>query len=506
MSARVTYRREVVVNGKTYVRGPALPPGVDKHTRCAGSALGKCCFGHDCLHIEGLYWVEKTAPAEDAPVKMSTCPSCGKRRRSDRFESVVVSAGVTELRCFDCAEEHTGVCEYCGRACVKDALSDVHGGGSWCPDCRATHAATCERCGMIVPASSAKTVELGDGVTQTWCSECYVPRTFSCGHCNTLVVNERGVQVDNVFWCPSCANTHATECSLCGRRTGDTVDDPSGDGACVCRSCAENRSSGLVLGYHGLPKSTLKFWGDGPLFLGFELEAGNAPEDKYHRCVIRVNKIDPERRHYHMERDGSIPGNGFELVSAPHTLEEHKKYDWATVVKTMSANGLKSHDCGGRCGLHVHVSRAALSPSDLVNIDAFVLRNKTFWERVARRTQSDYARYIEKPDAQLGGGSERYCAVNFRNADTVEFRLFRGTLRYKTLMATLEIVDGLCRWAKTRTADQILRNEDEVGNFVAWLSDPERAADYAGAVEYITERRAVDDANSGVQDQTSPDV
>ena len=38
----------------------------------------------------------------------------------------------------------------------------------------------------------------------------------------------------------------------------------------------------------------------------------------------------------------------------------------------------------------------------------------------------------------------RYVAVNLENYTTIEFRMFRGTLRYKTFAATLQLVDEIC--------------------------------------------------------------
>lgn len=38
----------------------------------------------------------------------------------------------------------------------------------------------------------------------------------------------------------------------------------------------------------------------------------------------------------------------------------------------------------------------------------------------------------------------RYTAVNLTNADTIELRLFRGTLKPNTLIATLQLVNHLC--------------------------------------------------------------
>ena len=41
----------------------------------------------------------------------------------------------------------------------------------------------------------------------------------------------------------------------------------------------------------------------------------------------------------------------------------------------------------------------------------------------------------------------RYVAVNLENYSTIEFRLFRGTLCYKTFIATLQLIYEICRFA-----------------------------------------------------------
>ncbi len=38
----------------------------------------------------------------------------------------------------------------------------------------------------------------------------------------------------------------------------------------------------------------------------------------------------------------------------------------------------------------------------------------------------------------------RYTCVNLTNEDTVEIRIFRGTLKYNTLAATIQLTDRLC--------------------------------------------------------------
>ena len=67
-----------------------------------------------------------------------------------------------------------------------------------------------------------------------------------------------------------------------------------------------------------------------------------------------------------------------------------------------------------------------------------------------------------KPDQPLGcykdcgeeilkeakhGANGRYACINLTNTDTIEFRVFRGTLKYNTVIATLQFVANLCRVA-----------------------------------------------------------
>lgn len=46
--------------------------------------------------------------------------------------------------------------------------------------------------------------------------------------------------------------------------------------------------------------------------------------------------------------------------------------------------------------------------------------------------------------AKKGGHGGRYICVNLQNRDTVEFRMFRGTLKPNTIFATLELLDRIC--------------------------------------------------------------
>ena len=78
------------------------------------------------------------------------------------------------------------------------------------------------------------------------------------------------------------------------------------------------------------------------------------------------------------------------------------------------------------------------------------------------------------------GNLGRYAAVNLMNYATIEFRLFRGTLKYNTLIAALELVNAICDLAINLTDEGIANLS--WSEFVGTLTEPE-------LVQYLKERR-----------------
>ena len=83
-------------------------------------------------------------------------------------------------------------------------------------------------------------------------------------------------------------------------------------------------------------------------------------------------------------------------------------------------------------------------------------------------------------DKAKKGNTGRYAAVNLCPYQTIEFRLFRGTLKCNTLLAALELVNAICDIAMTMTEDEIANQS--WSEFVSLISEPELIA-------YLKERR-----------------
>ena len=74
----------------------------------------------------------------------------------------------------------------------------------------------------------------------------------------------------------------------------------------------------------------------------------------------------------------------------------------------------------------------------------------------------------------------RYTCVNLTNTETVEIRIFRGTLKYNTFIATLQLVNRLCDVAIYLTDSEL--HAMSWSDFTAGITEPE-------LIQYLKERR-----------------
>lgn len=159
-------------------------------------------------------------------------------------------------------------------------------------------------------------------------------------------------------------------------------------------------------------------------------EVLNDGNDVGHRCFF--------------ERDGSL-SSGFEVITQPMGMEMHESW-WKWLQNPQLVSGLRSHNTS-TCGLHVHVSRDRILDLQLNKMIAFVNHpdNSKLILSIARRYDTNYAQIKQKTVDNARDGCERYDAVNINttNQKTVEFRLFKGSLRYEAVMAAIQFVNSL---------------------------------------------------------------
>jgi len=182
--------------------------------------------------------------------------------------------------------------------------------------------------------------------------------------------------------------------------------------------------------------------GQGPLFYGIELEVeckSNIWYDGEAKRVYQALGLD----YVVLKRDGSLSDAGFEIVTRPDSLDIHKR-KWADFIKT-AANTLTSWS-NGRCGMHIHATRSALTQLQLGKMLVWVnhANNESVVKTTAGRSLKQWA-CTEKGKKLTDGkklSMNRYVALNVRD-ETVECRIFRGTLKPESFFKNLEFYDAL---------------------------------------------------------------
>lgn len=154
--------------------------------------------------------------------------------------------------------------------------------------------------------------------------------------------------------------------------------------------------------------------------------------------------------HLVFERDGSLD-SGFEIISQPMGLDTHKDV-WKWTQDQTITKGLRSH-LTGTCGLHVHVSRDGLTNLQIARAVYFVNHqaNRHLIETIARRYNAGYCKAKSKKISTARNQDDRYEMINLQNRKTIEFRIFKGSLKYEAIIAAIEFSNAVLNFAATNS-------------------------------------------------------
>ena len=304
----------------------------------------------------------------------------------------------------------------------------------------------CTNCGAEHPIEDMFEVE-GDCL----CEDCADRLTVICDHCAERVYEENAVEDDTHILCDHCFDEYYVRCDDCGR-------------------IIHRDHFGVEL----------------------EIDDGGTVNSNAQKLLDIANA---NAENLYIKTDGSLD-EGLELVTHPMTLEYHlNEMPWAEVLRKAQSMGYLSH-AAGTCGLHVHISRLAFGctyeqqEAAIARLLYFV---EKFWAellRFSRRTQSQMNRWAARygirltPSEQMSHAKNscagRYTAVNLTNSDTVEIRMFRGTLKLNTLKATLQMVNHLVEVAISMSDSQV--QDMSWFDFLDDITEPE-------LIQYLKERR-----------------
>ena len=324
---------------------------------------------------------------------------------------------------------------------------------------------------------------------EIWCDACLYENTVRCDRCGERILYNDAVQDDDTTLCQGCYEDQYHRCEHCGRIIHDDYVNWHNDYP-YCDSCFDDFDNDIAE-YSYKPEPV--FYGDGNRFFGVELEIDHGGKENDNARILK-EIANAEQEHIYVKSDGSLD-DGMEIVTHPMSLEYHRQFCWEALMKKAISMGYRSHQTS-TCGLHLHVNRDSLGDSReeqdevISRILYFVEHHWNELLKFSRRSEYSMnrwaARYgFEKTGKDIlekakKGDNGRYAAVNLMNYSTIEFRLFRGTLKYNTLIAAIELVNEICDLAIHLSDDGIAKMS--WSEFVAAIEAPE-------LIQYLKERR-----------------
>ena len=327
------------------------------------------------------------------------------------------------------------------------------------------------------------------------CDECYDEETVVCEHCGTRIWECDAVNSD-IILCEDCFQDYYCCCSDCGTTIHNDnayyIDDD--EDYPYCCNCYEQHCSHEHIHSYSYKPDPI-FYGDGNRYFGVELEIDVGGQDDSNAETLSEIANADGVKHIYIKRDGSL-SDGMEIVTHPMSLEYHlTEMPWEDVMHKAVRMGYLSHKTS-TCGLHIHVNKTTFGSNHeeqdecISRVLFFVER---FWQELlkfSRRTEVQMTRWAarygikENPKATLDNAkknySGRYTCVNLTNYHTIEFRIFRGTLKYSTLVATLQLVNKICDIAISMSDEDI--TVLNWCDFVSSIEEPE-------LINYLKERR-----------------
>ena len=207
------------------------------------------------------------------------------------------------------------------------------------------------------------------------------------------------------------------------------------------------------------------------LLLGAEIEvAGNEKEpdkeDTVKKCIQIMNGSEDDTENLiYSTSDSTVQ---IELDTMPCSLEFHKnKMNYKEMFEYLDELGYKGHDCS-KAGLHIHACRSYLGKSELIQqltISKILYIIEKFNDEICviARRNNDYCKFVGKEEVnqsldKLYGkykDNGKKVALNLQHKDTIEFRMFRSTLKYETFILTLEFVKDIIDFAKSINIEEI---------------------------------------------------
>lgn len=366
------------------------------------------------------------------------------RSNNDMAQIIVIDNAVKERQCFKCKEKlETDE----GREGADEEL--------YCDDCFSDLFCICDKCEDVIWSDDSFSPESGDSI---YCDYCYRVLYFHCEACDCEVHRDySSIGSDDCSYCSDCWQERFGGCDGCGNtfrqedlRWSDENEEY------YCEDCRGESRNVHDYGYKPEAEFNKLEW-EKHLFMGIELEVQREEEiGEYADKFIKFLNKEGKEKYFYLKHDNSIGDDGFEIVSHPFTLQyAHKNIGFCKILKWLQDHEFKSEE-SGECGLHIHLDKKFFEELDIAKLRLFFKKNGNKITILSRREDKQirsYCKFEDISDKDIIRGSSqsgRYWAVNCEHSsrETVEIRIFRGTLDVKRFIAILQFVDAIANFVK----------------------------------------------------------
>jgi hypothetical protein len=205
--------------------------------------------------------------------------------------------------------------------------------------------------------------------------------------------------------------------------------------------------------YSYKPNNTLFGITSDHLYFGVELEIDFKVQNYNPHVVSCLNKLHTISKHlFYFKQDCDIY-NGFEIVTQPCSFTFHKKnFPWKSICTLLQQHRALSPPT---LGLHVHLSRHALSMQEEKIVRLFIHSMKKYILKFSRRRYLYACPFIDFQSKdnyceQLFTGNTDETAVICEGnpTPTLEVRLWKATTKYEQILAAIEFCHSVCKFAK----------------------------------------------------------
>jgi hypothetical protein len=382
---------------------------------------------------------------------LDICSVCSDERDVDDL----ITTEYDSLVCGDCVV----TCERCDSVgTANDCFHTVDGNDIWCESCTERRAYWCERCEGY---NSDTSYYISDRA-ENWCQDC----SDSCA-----------------YWCDDCDEYNADGCDRCS-------DEPTNDNGVRLIHDYSYRPDAI---FHSTNK-------DERLFFGIEIEVEALDDLK--ESAEYAHQLESMDLAY-LKHDGSL-NNGFEIVTHPmsHDFFKNEAQDFFAVMEGLrSQRGIRVKSWDTRtCGLHIHISRTGFNGgAHMHRFLNLVYTNPEFYSTLAGRTSDQWAKFTDiikreyKRDANgdrifsqdtgyeietkrtfkhkldMDRNSDRYSAVNTLNRETLEMRIFRGSVNGDTIKSQLDLAHASVEYTRNLTVQDVTQGALLSDNFMWYI-------------------------------------